>query len=313
MKFNKYLFFAALAIFMSLASLAVDVLIQYVGLASAISDNMMLIIRVAVCCIVNAAIALSPLFRHLTGGKRWIWTLCAIPTLFIFSAFSTSMNLSGSIDAQAKEIAAARESKQARLDLARSITATADKKTHIIHVTSAGRSQELAAQQLDASDRYNKTASQVTSDEQAEIPVNAINALLGLFTDYKISSKDYLMMFMMSMSFGLLLIGYFFGELGLKMIELASDALQHKDRRLQTTSDRSQTAYRQKRRRLFALPRFFKKSSQTSIDFDTALKIASKKLDHKTVSMRKVRQVVKRPIDNNIAAAVSKHIKSTAA
>lgn len=238
MKINKYLFWGCYALFLAIFSLSIDVYLQFIGLKHSISETDMLFARTAICVLINMSIFASPQFRHLCAGSeksmsKWctkkLWYLAALPLIFVYSALSTSMNMGGMIEAQAKKIESARSLMSAQIDLANDArraandtSKTAKAQRRIIHLSKSSDTQavvtgqlEIAAQQLTQAQEQQNVATHIKATETARIPLAVINALFS--PDEKIEAETFMYWFLVMTSFCLLLIGTMFSELGSTM------------------------------------------------------------------------------------------------
>lgn len=209
---RRYLFFGCLAMFISMSALAIDILLEYMGIKARTVDSMWLFIYTGISVVTHMAIQCSPLFRHMTGGKRWMWTVLAVPALLCFSLITTTVSQSSYIKGQAKQIEANQAIKEARLDVAQGFAKSAQIQQRYDYATRSNSSLANAADLLDKAESQAGSGN-VTNDEAVTIPLAIINSALPS----PMSVEQFLIAYYTLMSFGLVLIGYFFSELSLTL------------------------------------------------------------------------------------------------
>lgn len=241
MKPNRFLFFGCLALMVAMMALAIDVLIEVGGIRARTLDSLWMFIFVSISVVVHIAFLLSPLFRHMSGGKRGLWTLCAIPMLFIYSFGATLVGQSSYIESQASQIEQSRKIKAQQLKLVDQYAKSASIQQRYDYATRSNDSLDKASTLLD---QASKTAGSgnVTNSQAVELPLRLINALLAS----PISVKTFLIAFYTLMSFCLIVLGYFFSELALVMFDRAAGTKADKDgteERLRTNNDLAKSGH----------------------------------------------------------------------
>lgn len=226
---RKFKTLAFISILMSLAPFIVDGLMQWMGVQAKATTTEWKIIWIGICGIFNAALFLSSSFRYALGVKRWLWSLFVVPIIFVVSSITTMMG-QGSFIAQ--EAAIAKETqkiKAARLELVDTINANARQQTRINHVTNAGTTALFAANQLDKAEA-DVGNQKVTNQQSALIPL----ALINWISPKEINVETFLIAYFTLISFALLLVGYFFGELSMACLKRAHE-LEHGKTKINTT------------------------------------------------------------------------------
>lgn len=219
---NRYHFFGQLAMLTSMAALLVDIMLEYMGIKARTSSREWLTIYTGISVVTHVAILMSPLFRHATDGKRWLWCVSALPILLIFSLITTLVSQSSFIQGQANKIEQARSIQNARFALSERYQNAADIQHRYDFAQRSLPSLDKARELLMA-EPDNQTSS-VTSTEAITIPLEIINAILPS----PISAQTFLTIYYTMMSFGLVLIGYFFSELSLEMFKKADETRTNK-------------------------------------------------------------------------------------